>query len=131
MKIVEVNNIELINPDLSLGYLVNDKIFIQHHKAIEQVDEQWHYEVIAEYSNGGKDVKKVIDVFGVEAKEAWDEYEEVKRYIEYTQEELDKINQGKTDKTTTNQRLDKIEEMVSKITEYFYRVNTLDENEEV
>ena len=48
MKIVDVNNVELTNPDLSLGYLIDDKIFIKHHKATEKVDEQWHYEVIKE-----------------------------------------------------------------------------------
>lgn len=131
MRIVDVNNIEITKPDLTLGYLVDDKIFVRHHEAVKQVDEQWHYEVIAEYSNGGKDVEKVIDVVGVEAKDAWDEYENVKRYIAYTQEELDKINQEKLDKATTNQRLDKIEEMVSKIIEYFYSTSTLEENQEV
>lgn len=131
MRIVDVNNIEITKPDLTLGYLVDDKIFVRHHEAVKQVDEQWHYEVIAEYSNGGKDVEKVIDVVGVEAKDAWDEYENVKRYIAYTQEELDKINQEKLDKATTNQRLDKIEEMVSKIIEYFYSTSTIEENQEV
>ena len=80
---------ELIEkPDLSLGYLKDD-IRIQHHEAIEGVEEQWHYEVIAEYPNGGKDVEKVIDVPGVEAVDAWDEEVAIKIYVPYTKEELD------------------------------------------
>ena len=83
---------ELENPDLSLGYLREEKILIAHHDAVEAVQEQWHYETIAEYPNGGKDVKKVVDVPGVEAKDAWDEYETVQRYIPYTDEELEAMN---------------------------------------
>lgn len=119
MKIVDVNNIELTNPDLSLGYLIDDKIFIKHHKATEKVDEKWHYDVIKEYPNGGKDVKKVVDVVGIEAKKAWDEYENVQRYIKFTDEELDNIRKEKQEKLTTSQRLDKLEEMVQKIYKYF------------
>lgn len=64
---------------------------IIHHEATAGIPEQCHYETIKEYANGGKDVKKVIDVEGVPAKEAWDEtvYEEV--YIPYTQKELDEL----------------------------------------
>lgn len=80
---------ELIeNPDLSLGYLKPD-VRIEHHEAIEGVEEVWHYEVIAEYPNGGKDVVKVVDTEGVEAREAWDEEIQIKIYVPYTQEELD------------------------------------------
>ena len=80
---------ELINnPDLSLGYLRND-IRIQHHEAIEGVEEVWHYETIAEYPNGGKDVEKVIDTEGVEARDAWDEEIPIQIYVLYTEEELE------------------------------------------
>ena len=80
---------ELINnPDLSLGYLRND-IRIQHHEAIEGVEEVWHYETIAEYPNGGKDVAKVIDTEGVLARDAWDEEIPIQIYTPYTEEELE------------------------------------------
>ena len=119
MKIVDVNNVEITNPDLSLGYLIDDKIFIKHHKATEKVDEKWHYEVIKDYPNGGKDVKKVIDIVGIEAKKAWDEYEDVQRYIQFTDEELANIRKEEQDRLTTDQRLDKLEQMVLKIYNYF------------
>lgn len=79
---------ELTNPDLSKGYLKQDKLFIAHHEAQEEIQQQSHYEVIAEYPNGGKDLKEVIDVEYRPAKEAWDEYEDILVYILYTQEQL-------------------------------------------
>ena len=88
MKILDENNVELPSPDLSKGRLVEERLFISHHPAVEAAAEQWHYETIAEYPNGGRDVKKVIDIPGVEAQDAWDEYETVQRYVPYTEEEL-------------------------------------------
>lgn len=92
MRILDLGGMELENPDLSLGYLREEKILISHHEAVEAVAEQWHYETAAVYENGGRDVKKVIDIPGVEARDAWDEYETVQRYIPYTDEELDAQN---------------------------------------
>ena len=79
---------ELTSPDLAQGYLKQDRLFIAHHEAQEEIQQQSHYEVIAEYPNGGKDLQEVIDVEYQQAKEAWDEYEDVLVYILYTQEEL-------------------------------------------
>ena len=89
MRILDFYNNEVENPDLELGYLQDSHIHVAHHPAIEAVEEQGHYEVIAEYPNGGKDVKWVVDVEGVEAVEAWDEYEDILRYVLYSEEELD------------------------------------------
>ena len=90
MRILDENNIELTEEqiNLELGYLRPESIISIHHKAVEEVKEVGHYEVIAEYPNGGKDVIWVIDVPGIEAKEAWDEYEDIQRYVLYTEEEL-------------------------------------------
>lgn len=88
MKILDESGIEIKNPDLSIGYLKNDTLVV-HHNAVERVEEESHYEVIAEYPNGGKDLKKVIDVAGVEAKDAYDENIEIQRYILYTEQELE------------------------------------------
>ena len=63
--------------DWSKFTIEQDKLFIKHHEATEKVEEQYHYEVVKIYDNGGKDVKKVIDVPKVEAKEAYDEYEDI------------------------------------------------------
>ena len=90
MRILDENNIELTEDqiNLELGYLRPESIISIHHEAVEEVKEVGHYEVIAEYPNGGKDVIWVIDVPGIEAKEAWDEYEDIQRYVLYTEEEL-------------------------------------------
>ena len=99
MRILDLNGMELENPDLSLGYLTEDKILIAHHEAVEAVEEQWHYEAVAEYPNGGKDVAKVIDAPGVEAKDAWDEYETVQRYVPHTEEELAAMEEARNKPT--------------------------------
>ena len=99
MRILDSNNAEIESPDLSLGYLTEDKILIAHHEAVEAVAEQWHYETTATYPNGGKDVKRVIDVPGVEAKDAWDEYETIQRYVPYTEEELAAMEEARNKPT--------------------------------
>lgn len=90
MRILDENNIELTEEqiNLELGYLRPESIISIHHESIEETKEIGHYEVIAEYPNGGKDVAWIIDVPGIEAKEAWDEYEDIQRYVLYTEEEL-------------------------------------------
>lgn len=71
------------------GYFKADTLLIAHHAAVEKQEEVSHYETVAEYPNGGKDVKKVIDTPATEAKEAWDEYEDIQVYIPYTEEEIE------------------------------------------
>lgn len=83
---------ELKEYDLNKGHLELDKLFIRHHEAVEEIKEQWHYETIAEYPNGGRDVSKVIDVPYQAPKEAFDEYEDIYVYIHYTDEELEELN---------------------------------------
>ena len=87
MKIIDINGTPMETPDLSLGWL-EDKTQTIHHDAVSGVEEVSHYETIAEYPNGGKDVQKVTDIPGVEAKDAWDEEEQVQVYHLYTAEEL-------------------------------------------
>lgn len=95
MRILDENNVEITSPDLNLGRLVVDKVFVAHHEAVDGVQEQWHYETIATYPNGGKDVERVIDVPGVAAADAWDEYEDIQRYIPYTPDELKGIEDAR------------------------------------
>lgn len=92
MRILDTNDIEITSPDLHKGKLVLEKIFVANHPAVKEVAETGHYETVAEYPNGGKDVAWVVDVPGVEAQEAWDEYEDIHRYVPYTEEELAEQN---------------------------------------
>ena len=87
MKILDETGAVVENPDLTLGYLTDDTEEITH-PAVEGVEEQWHWETVTEYPNGGRDVQKVIDVPGVPAQAAWTEQVPVQRYIRYTEEEL-------------------------------------------
>lgn len=114
-RILDKNGNELKQEDIDLnaGKLVDETITV-HHDAVEGVKEVSHVEVLKEYYETGpdgapvldedghkivfgKDVKTVIDVPGVEAKAAYDEQEEIQRYIPYTAEELDKIAKEKAD----------------------------------
>jgi hypothetical protein len=107
------NELKLEDIDLNAGKLVDETITV-HHDAVEGVEEVSHVEVLKEYYETGpdgepvldedghkivfgKDVKTIIDVPGVEAKPAYDEQEEIQRYIPYTAEELDKIAKEKAD----------------------------------
>lgn len=107
------NELKQEDIDRNAGKLVYETITV-HHDAVEGVKEVSHVEVLKEYyqtgSDGepvldkdghkivfGKDVQTVIDVPGVEAKAAYDEQEEIQRYIPYTAEELDKIAKEKAD----------------------------------
>lgn len=102
---------ELTNPDLSLGKLVADKLFVAHHDAVpavagktseelaKEMEKQgrevffnakmsfWYY-VEKKFDNGGRSVKAIYPVQGIPEKEAWDEYEDIYVYIPYTEEEL-------------------------------------------
>lgn len=95
------------NHDLSLGYLTPSSRTV-HHEAVDGVDEQFHYETIAEYENGGRDVEKVIDVPGVEAQPAWDEEIPIQIYHLYTQDELDRMEEEKN-KPSKEDRIAKLE----------------------
>ena len=96
MKIIDGNGAAIENPDLTLGYLVDDTEPVElpaerepvEHPAVEGVEEVSHYETVTEYPGGGRDVRKVIDVPGVPAQAAWTEQVPVQRYIRYTEEEL-------------------------------------------
>ena len=88
MRIFDQNDVELVSYDKTKGYLIEDKRFIKHHEAVEAVPEEGHYETLVEYPNGGKDVEWVVDIPGVKAQDAWDEYEDILRFIPFTELEL-------------------------------------------
>ena len=88
MKIIDdKTGLEIQNPDLTQGWL-HDETEAVEHPAQEGVPELSHYETVAEYPNGGKDVRKVIDREGVPAQDAWIEQVPIQRYILFTAEEL-------------------------------------------
>ncbi len=99
MRLLNEDNEEILEYDKNKGYLKEDKIVITHHGAVQEVKEVSHYETIAKYPNGGSDVKKIIDVAGIEPKEEYDEYENIQRYVLFTAEELAvKLEEAKASK---------------------------------
>lgn len=88
MRIFNTDNVEVFEVDTTKGRTIPDKRFVKHHEAVEAVKEEGHYITLKEYPNGGKDVKWIVDVPGVEAKEAWDEYEDILRFVPFTEVEL-------------------------------------------
>lgn len=81
--------------DPAKGWLT-EQARTHHHEAVEAVEEQGHWETVAEYpETGGKDVQWVVDVPGVEAWEAWDEEEVYLLYTPYTEEELAQMEESK------------------------------------
>ncbi len=94
MKILDETGAIIENPDLTLGYLVGDTEPLAH-PAQEAVAEIAHYETVAEYPSGGRDVRKVVDVPGAAAKAAWTEQVPIKRYVRYTAAELDAREQAR------------------------------------
>lgn len=99
MKIIDSTGNPIEAPDLTKGYLKPETQTI-HHDAVAGVEEVSHYETEtlpdgtpaiyydADGREKGRDVRKVVDVPGVEAQEAYDEEVEVQRYVLYTAEEL-------------------------------------------
>ena len=83
---------------------------IHHHEAVEAVEEQGHWETVAEYpETGGKDVQWVVDAPGMEAREAWDEEETYWLYIPYTEEELVQMEADRN-QPTPEERVKELEE---------------------
>ena len=111
MKILDETGAVVENPDLTLGYLVDDTEPVEH-PAVEGVEEVSHYETVAEYPGGGRDVRKVIDVPGVPAQAAWTEQVPIQKYVRYTAEELaaqEKERQKQEAKDKLPERVDALE----------------------
>lgn len=107
MKIIDENGSVVENPDLTAGHLVDDIETVEH-PAQDAVEELSHYETVAEYPNGGKDVRKVIDRAAVPAAPAWTEQLPIQRYIRYTAEELARREKEQQEARQQQEALDKL-----------------------
>ena len=124
MKIIDETGIVLTTePDLQVGYLVDD-VEVVHHDAVEGTAPQWHRETAKlpdgspaiYYRDGkeiGRDMVKVIDVPGVDPQPAWDEEVPVMRYIRYTAEELAQREKEKQEAQQRQEVLDKLPETLA------------------
>lgn len=109
----ETKTIELKETEQLVGKLVEDILIINHPK-VEEVKEVGHYETIAEYPNGGKDVIWVVDVEGIQGKEAYTEEEKILVFIPYTEEEIreNKIKELRSRRKILLEAFDKWEKAV-------------------
>lgn len=108
MRILDENNNAVDNADLEKGYLTTETIVIAHHDAVEASPGKSHTEVVKEYPNGGKDVITIWDEEPVEAKDAYDETEEIQRYHLYTEEELKQRELEKKEEEAKEKKLDSL-----------------------
>lgn len=76
---------ELESPDLTLGHLEQARRLVAHHNAVER---QYHYEVMEGTVTDECPEGLRREVEDVAAAAAWDEYEDVQRYVIYTDAEL-------------------------------------------
>ena len=118
MEIYDVNGNRIEGePDLSRGWLRNATKVV-HHDAVEGVPEQGHYETIAEYPNGGKDVEWIVDVPGIEARPAWDEEVLIQIYELYDPEMEEHTEpDGPSVREQLEQRIAQLEETNAMLTE--------------
>nr|DAE92829.1 MAG TPA: hypothetical protein [Ackermannviridae sp.] len=86
MKIYdETLTTELESPDLTLGRLESARRLVAHHNAVER---QYHYEVMEGTVTDERPEGLRREVEDVAAAAAWDEYEDVQKYVPYTEAEL-------------------------------------------
>ena len=88
MKIIDENGAAIENPDLTLGYLVDDTEPVEH-PAVEGVEEVNHVRDVPEYARrrqgcaeGHRTCRACL------RRPTWTEQVPVQRYIRYTAEEL-------------------------------------------
>ena len=104
MRIIDADGVEIDDPDLSLGQLVAETVVIESHPAVPEVEElreevlAWPEPGMPEWDDRDKDGNLLAALYREEvvrewqpAQDAWDETEDVLRYVPYTPEELDEI----------------------------------------
>ena len=97
---------ELKNPDLEKGRLEPARHLVKHHEAVERV---FHLEVMEGTVSLENPKGLRHEVEDVAAKAAWDEWEDVQKYIPYSEEDLAKIVADK--KAEEKRKAAKAEEM--------------------
>ena len=127
MKILDIMNNEIFEYDKNTHYLVEETIVSAHYDEVPFVKEEGHYETIAEYPNGGKDVKWVIDVPGQEYQAAYDEYETILRLTEFdinADEDMKEALRHTSEKVVASEP-DRIEALERQIAELKVIINSL------
>lgn len=107
MRTVDENGVDIESPNLNLGHLVSDKILIAHHPAQQERKRIVRLDIdnpTQTFPNGGKIVSEILEQEYSPAVEAWDEYEDIMRYVLYTTDELAVIAEDKKRKEEERKR---------------------------
>ena len=94
MRILDKDGNEIFDPDYTKGYTEEETIVIAHHEGTPATEDVFHYEEKAVYRNRaghiiGRDMEKVIDTPGQEATDPWDETENILRWHDFTEDDMD------------------------------------------
>jgi|GEM_PF-1467380 len=93
----ETRKIEIYNPDLEKGYLVEERIVTGHTEEIPAVQSRGRYEVEKEFPNGGRAMRWVEESPFVPAKPSEPIFEDVKVFIPFSAEEIKAKEEQKAD----------------------------------
>lgn len=130
MKIYdETLTTELESPDLTLGRLDSARRLVAHHNAVER---QYHYEVMEGTVTDECPEGLRREVEDVAAAAAWDEYEDVQKYVPYTEAELAEMEaQRKAEEAAAQaaaeqaERIDRIDAIDAQVTYTAMMTDTL------
>ncbi len=117
MRIIDADGIEVEDPDLSLGRLEPDTLVIASHPAVPEVEELreevlvWPEPGMPEWDERDGDGRLLAALYREEvvrewqpAQDAWDETEDVLRYVPYTEEELAEIARAEAEAEEARKR---------------------------
>ncbi len=119
--------VELKEYDLTKGHLEDAEIISKHHEAVER---QVHYEVMEGTITKENPEGLRREIEDVPAQAAWDEYEAVKRYVPYTDEELAAIAEQKKEQDEEEARKELLDKLDAQVTYTALQTNTLLPSEE-
>lgn len=90
MRILDINGVELNDSETlrASGHFLKETIQTVFHEAVAAIEEVGHYETVAVYPNGGKDIAWVVDTPASPASEPYWETEDILRYTPFEDEEL-------------------------------------------
>ena len=114
MRIIDADGIDIDDPDLSLGQLVAETIVIESHPAVPEVEEVreevlvWPEPGMPEWDDRDEDGNLLAALYREEVvrewQPAWDETEDVLRYMPYTEEELAEIARAEAEAEEARKR---------------------------
>ena len=117
MRIIDADGIDIDEPDMALGQLVCETIVIESHPAVPEVEEVreevlvWPEPGMPEWDDRDDDGNLLAALYREEvvrewqpAQDAWDETEDVLRYVPYTEEELAEIARAEAEAEEARKR---------------------------